>query len=628
MQKSYYRLYLFRGFVLLFCLTSIFEAVGSENVKGKVANQYQNVALRKKLGQLLVLDFKNWGKDNDGKDIPYTEPNTTVERIVKDYNPGGIILFKENTVSPSQTVKLVQSFQQNSDIPLIIAIDQEGGIVTRLQSGTRMPGNMLLGAARKTEITRSVAEVIGRELACQAINMDFAPVLDVNSNPENPVIGVRSFSSNPALVSKLGVAYINGLNRENVMACVKHFPGHGDTAADTHAGLTTVKHNRKQLNKIDLPPFKAAINAGVSAVMTAHVIVPALDNSKQKSIKDGKVIGTPATLSKPIITGILRKKFGFKGLVITDAMDMKAISDNFGKDEAVKKAILAGADLLLMPVKVWCSEDVKKLEKLIDFIQNEYITNRKFKDRIDDSYERIIAFKEKHRVNIKNFKNSKMDAVISNAEKIVGSRQNHAIERFASEKGITLLENQNNILPFRMADDCRILVICSNSLRLKIVSNEIQKIANYNKETVKVKTLKADYKRHITDKLKKAVKNSDIIILLTYNLDNSDLLPGQIINFAKKRSIKRVTVSCRNPYDIAYTPGVDANLCIYGAPVNCSNNEKITSLGINLRTAIKTIFLNLNNKKPLNSPEGKLPVSIPGKNRSCILYKYGHGLKY
>ncbi|HJO96206.1 MAG TPA: glycoside hydrolase family 3 protein, partial [Victivallales bacterium] len=343
------------------------------------------MTVREKIGQLIMMDFRNWGKDHNGKYIPFTKMNSNVSEIINKYNLGGIALFKENTATPEQIVKLVTDIKESSNINLLLGIDQEGGIVTRLQTGTDMPGNMSLGASDTPEITRNVAKAIGDELNSLGINLNFAPTIDVNSNPKNPIIGVRSFSSSPKIVSKHGIAYIDGLKNASVLSCIKHFPGHGNTAIDTHIGLAIVDYSINELEEIDLKPFRDAINAGADTIMIAHVIVPALDDSKRLSKKDNKTIGNPATLSHKIITKLLKFKLGFKGLIITDALDMNAISDNFGVEDAAVKTIMAGSDMAVMPVRVWGKEDIYKLEKLFFTLEKLYNNNLAFKSRVDES---------------------------------------------------------------------------------------------------------------------------------------------------------------------------------------------------------------------------------------------------
>ena len=375
-------------------VSGIKEEGGTLKLKAKKI--VEGMSNREKLGQLIMMDFRNWNKK------PFTVMNNEVREVIEEYNLGGIILFRENLVDTPQTVKLIYDMQNTSKkIPLFIGVDQEGGYVTRLQQGTEMPGNMALGATRSLELAQKVGGIIGSELSVLGINFNFAPVVDVNSNQKNPIIGVRSFGDDPKLVGDMAIAYINGLQGEGIISTIKHFPGHGNTESDTHIGLATVNYNKKQWENIDKVPFQMAINNDIEAIMTAHVIIPALDNVKISSKKDKVMIGIPATLSKPIMTEILRDEMNFKGIVITDALNMHAISENFGESESVIMAILAGGDIMLMPVIVRNKDEVEKLDDLYNILLKEMKINSEFKDRVEESAKRIVELKLKKRLDKK-----------------------------------------------------------------------------------------------------------------------------------------------------------------------------------------------------------------------------------
>jgi beta-N-acetylhexosaminidase len=246
---------------------------------------------------------------------------------------GGAVLFARNVASPEQVAALTAELHRARPDALG-AIDEEGGDVTRMEAaaGSSYPGNLALGAAGDPELTRAVAASLGAELAAAGIDLDLAPVADVNSNPDNPVIGVRSFGSDPELVAAHVTAFVEGLQSAGVGACVKHFPGHGDTAVDSHLGLPVVAGGAEAL-EVALRPFRAAIAAGVRAVMTAHLVVPTLDPE-------------PATVSRAILTGLLRERLGYAGLVITDGLEMAAIRSTIGLEEGAVRAIAAGADAI------------------------------------------------------------------------------------------------------------------------------------------------------------------------------------------------------------------------------------------------------------------------------------------
>ncbi|HWI51873.1 MAG TPA: beta-N-acetylhexosaminidase [Symbiobacteriaceae bacterium] len=281
-------------------------------------------------GQLVMAGFQGTALPSD------------FARQVEEDGLSGIILFSRNLSGPAQIRRLTDQLQALTPdgLPMLIATDQEGGIVARLSgiAGTDFPGNMALGAAHSPELAHAAALAAGRELLALGINMNLAPVLDVNNNPQNPVIGVRSYGEDPHLVAELGAAAIRGYQEAGVLACGKHFPGHGDTAVDSHLALPTVAHDRVRLDEVELVPFRAAVAAGVGAIMTAHVVFPAYEPDPAR----------PATLSRPVLTGLLRDRLTFDGLVITDCMEMKAIANGFGTVAAVVEAVKAGADLVLV----------------------------------------------------------------------------------------------------------------------------------------------------------------------------------------------------------------------------------------------------------------------------------------
>ncbi|HLO01535.1 MAG TPA: beta-N-acetylhexosaminidase [Symbiobacteriaceae bacterium] len=288
------------------------------------------MSLSSRAGELVMIGF------------PGTELDRSFATQIKEDGIGGVILFTRNVVDGAQLRSMTEALQAlvPAELPLLISIDQEGGIVSRIApaAGTAFPGNMALGATGSAELTEAAARAVGEELRALGINFNLAPVLDVNNNPRNPVIGVRSFGEDPALVAALGNAAVRGYQRAGVLACGKHFPGHGDTAVDSHLAFSAVPHGKERLEAVELVPFKAAIEEGIAAIMTAHVGFPAYEPEE----------GRPATLSHAVLTGLLREELGYDGLVITDCMEMKAIADGVGTVPAAVEAIKAGADIVLI----------------------------------------------------------------------------------------------------------------------------------------------------------------------------------------------------------------------------------------------------------------------------------------
>ena len=310
-------------------------------------------------------------------------------------------------------------------------------------TGTALPGNMAVGATGSEDYAKKAGQIIGRELSSLGINCNFAPAVDVNNNPNNPVIGLRSFSDDPQTVAKLGVAMIEGMNEYNIATSAKHFLGHGDTATDSHVGLPVVDKSREELEKMELIPFRAAMAAGSDMFMTAHIIYPQIDNTKVISEKNGEEVSIPATLSKKILTDLVRNDMKYDGILITDAMNMAGVSENFGQVEASIMAIQAGIDILLMPCQLYNLEELNDLDTIIDGIEQAVAEGKITEDRLNESCQRILSLKERR--GILDYDASKLTK--ENALAQVGSAENRAIEREMSTAAVTVVKNQNNVLP-------------------------------------------------------------------------------------------------------------------------------------------------------------------------------------
>jgi beta-N-acetylhexosaminidase len=300
----------------------------------------RDLTLEQKIGQMLCL---GWGGDDS-----FLSVNTQARACVQELHAGGMVVMGRN-LSPSTRPlppidapavrAMLAELQHLAAIPLFLSTDQEGGRVARFGSApfTRMPAAGVIGAKGDTELARAAARATANELAAVGINWNFAPEADINSNPANPVIGDRAFGTTAETVSPMVTAQVQGYQEGGVLACAKHFPGHGDTALDSHFDLPTLPHNRDVMDTRELVPFRAAIAAGVASVMTAHLLFPAIDDS-----------GLPATMSRPILTHLLREQMEFDGLIVTDCLEMKAVADGWGTAQAAVFAAKAGADVLLV----------------------------------------------------------------------------------------------------------------------------------------------------------------------------------------------------------------------------------------------------------------------------------------
>ena len=317
--------------VFIVFLFLLFNTIGFAQDNVDVDAILGRMTLEEKVGQVIFGFFRG----------PFLTPE--LEEMIRDYHLGGVILYSisGNIVNPMQVAMLVNAIQycaeKSQQLPLMISIDQEGGLVERLTEGvTVFPGNMALGATRSIELAKKTAEITARELRILRITMNYAPVMDVNSNPDNPIIGIRSFGSDPEIVSKLGSVMVEPYKREKVLCTAKHFPGHGNVDIDSHIGLPIIKRSHDDLEEVELVPFKSIVQKGIPAVMTAHIVVPALSGSDE----------LPATLS-PKALSYLRDDWKFNGLILTDSMGMGAIDQRWGIEEASILAFQAGADVLL-----------------------------------------------------------------------------------------------------------------------------------------------------------------------------------------------------------------------------------------------------------------------------------------
>jgi beta-N-acetylhexosaminidase len=324
--------------------------------------------VRETISQLLMVGFQG------------TKLSSEFINWLQEYRPGGVILFSRNLVDMEQIAQLTNSLQElTPDLPLLIAIDQEGGRVSRLpQDFTIFPSSSTVATCQSPDVAYAVAEITAKELRAVGINMNMAPVLDVNSNPDNTIIGDRAYGNDPSQVCIFGTATMQGLKNNGIIPCGKHFPGHGDTVTDSHKVLPVVNANRERLNKIELEPFRHAIQQGLPTIMTAHVHYPALD------------AGTSATLSRPILTDLLREELGFQGVTITDDMEMRAILDCNTIGEASVRSLQAGANMVLIcHQRERQTEAVRAIEQALDCGEIGL-------DILQDSVKRISFLKQKY----------------------------------------------------------------------------------------------------------------------------------------------------------------------------------------------------------------------------------------
>jgi beta-N-acetylhexosaminidase len=365
-----------------------------------------------------------------------------VSSYVTQQKVGGILM---SIGSPIEMAVKLNALQKMSALPLLVGADLETGAGMRARGGyfvpngidlggaTVFPAEMAFGAANDTALTYTEGRVTAVEGRALGIHIDFSPVLDVNNNPENPVINTRSYGEDPHAVARLGVSFIHGLQANGMVATAKHFPGHGDTETNSHLALPIVNVSRARLDSVELVPFRAAIKAGVGAVMTFHGSMPALDSS-----------GAPATLSPIVVTGLLRNELGFNGLIISDAMDMKGVTDKYGSTEAIKRAVAAGVDVLIQPLDVPAA---------IDAVVDGVTEGRYSETRVSESARRILAMK--YRLGLERQRYVDLDSLRA----VVGDSAHVALAQQAADRSITVVRDSGRVLPMRFTPATRVLSI-------------------------------------------------------------------------------------------------------------------------------------------------------------------------
>ena len=413
-----------------------------------VAATMKKMTLDEKIGQLLFPSINAAYLSTD------TEEYEKLLHLVRDLKVGGFHVFGSGEAMPAGPAEprlgssgsaarkgepyaaavLLNRLQSESAIPLLTSGDFEGGAAYILNGATRLPRAMAIAATRDTQLAYQAGVVGATEARAVGVNVDFYPVVDVNNNPRNPIINIRSFGEDPALVSEMALAYIKGIQSTGAFATVKHFPGHGDTAVDTHLGLAIINHPRERLDKVELVPFKAAIDAGVDAVMSTHIILPALDPTP----------GIPATLSRPILTGLLRDELKFKGLIFTDSMTMDAISKGWGADKSAAMAVKAGVDFVLHS-----PDDDAAFKGIKAAVQAGEISEA----QLNTSVERILRAKARLGLHA-----NRLVDVAAIATKF-GGRAHAKVAQEINDKAFTLIKDEKNAVPIKAGRDANVLYL-------------------------------------------------------------------------------------------------------------------------------------------------------------------------
>jgi beta-N-acetylhexosaminidase len=556
----------------------------------------RQMSLEEKVGQLFVATV--WGKSAD-EAHPENQKRYGVDtpaQVVQRYKVGGVIYFNnagtDNVDDPKQVLRFSNGLQKSAltsgaHIPLLISIDQEGGNVTRIVSpASEYPSAMAVGATRNAQDAKRLAAINGHELRAMGINQNFAPVADVNSNPLNPVIAARSFSSDPTLAGQMVSAQIAGYQRsgwpgETVSAAAKHFPGHGDAAEDSHTGLPNIARTEEQWRQTDLPPFKAAIAAGIDSIMTAHITVPSLDPS-----------GEPATLSKPIMTGLLRNELKYDGVIVTDSLAMEGVRRKHPDAEIPVIALEAGVDQMLMP---------PDLQTTIDGVLTAVRSGRISEQRIDQSVLRILKQKWNRGVFLKPFADERQ------LPREVGTRQNLAEIQKVSDKTVTVLRNDANLLPLKTVPNKVLVTGWNNPAFAGKPAEPVAALARELGPNATALATGAVPTAALTDQAVAAANASDLVIVLTNGLRTS-ASQRTLVTRLLATGKPVIAVAAQVPYDPGFAD-VPTWVTTYAWR------------DISMASLAKVLLGKV-------SPKGKLPVNVPTADPAQILFPIGTGLTW
>ena len=605
------------------------QAGDTEKDDAEIRNLISEMTVEEKLTQMMIVALRSDGANTDtatGIDEDYAD-------LLQKHDFGGIILFAGNITDPAQTVTLIRDCQDAAissahGIPMFICVDQEGGAVNRVGFGTTGSGNMALAATGDPALAQESARMMGDEIYALGFNMDFAPVSDVNSNPANPVIGVRSFSDDPQIAADYVTSFIKGLDASNISAALKHFPGHGNVGEDSHTHLPCSDFDLEEIKNCDLIPFQAGIDAGADMIMTAHIQFPKIEKETYVSIEDGEEVNLPATLSRTIITGLLREQMGYDGIVITDSMEMDAIAAHFDPIDAAVLAINAGDDILLCPADLYKSQDTNTFESFETYLAAlaaRVEAGDIKEEELDDSVYRILSLK-KEKGLVKDAAQVSVQEQIAQAEASVGTAANHAREWEIAQAGMTLLKNESHALP--LDGSASALILYPSERRQASVEYAVDRLGEKGLlDPSKVTSIcYADLAADDAE-LAGALEQSEKLIVLSQSTDRNEAAAEAIEQFHEDG--KQVVLLCLNlPYDAACYEEADAVLCAYQPYGSAHDEEGNGPFNLNVAVAICTAYNE-------SVPSGKLPVNVPRVTVSDgevsfedeLLYERGFGLE-
>ena len=580
-----------------------------------------SMTLREKAAQMMLPAFRTW-KEGDAGAVKVTELNEEIRAMLAKEHFGGVLLFGENFADAEQTLRLIADMQEanraTGGVPMLIAVDEEGGSVARLSYGVIGVSNMALGATGDPENARIMAGIHGKEIRLLGINVNFAPVMDVNNNAANPVIGIRSFSDDAQTVAEYGKAFIQGLHDVGVMATMKHFPGHGNTDTDSHTGFPVIESTYEELLSNELIPFKAGIDAGADMVMTAHIQFPQIEKETYTSTSTGEQVYLPATMSRTILTDILRGDLGFEGVIVSDALEMAAVANNFTGSDMLRLAINAGVDLLILP-SVYDTDSFHQIEVMLDTAVRLVESGEIDESRINESVLRILTLKQKYGLlEQKDF--SVTEEKIAAAKDGIGSQAYRDAEWIIAKKALTLVKNENGAFPLNLKAGEKTLILFADSCASRAGTGDLAVKLLKEKQALPEGT-EIVVMKNTADNAEaciEAAKEADHVILVHRVYAIACLNPAtgdgfssgtfdKIIEAVHGMGKTVIVVSCQLPYDAARFPDADAILLTYWGSAMRELPKEGSFWSPNLPVGLLSCF-------GLYSAEGKLPVNIPALN--------------
>ncbi len=499
-----------------------------------------SMTLREKVGQMImpwvIGDYAPKGSSSHDRVAEYVEEGI-----------GGVIM---SVGSPTEVAAKLNDLQGHARFPLLVAADLETGAGFRFRGAVQMPGTielggatdfpnlMAVGATGEAGLAYEMGRVTAQEARAVGVHVPFAPVLDVNNNPDNPIINVRSFGEDPVLVSTLGRSFVRGVQEHGALATGKHFPGHGDTGTDSHLALPTIPHDRLRMDSVELKPFQAAIDEGMGGIMTAHITVPSLNGGN----------GDPATLSRPVLTDLLRGEMGFDGLVFTDAMDMRAISGRLGAGEAAVQAVEAGADVILMPPSVTAA-----LQGIVDAV----CAGRIPESRIDDTVLRLLQTKQEMGLH----RDRTVD--LSRIPEVVGVPDHHDLADQIARKSITLIRNEGDLLPLLGTRSAQVLSVTYRRSSDVLAGRFFNRRLRSTYPRLRTVELDRDAPEALYGGLLRQARSSALVVVSTYvtavSYSGSVAVPDELAAFIRDleaTGVPHVVVSFGNPYLLSEFPDV------------------------------------------------------------------------